>query len=175
MRPTAALPDRLAGALLSSLDAAVDELGHGAGWYPSDPRGCSGCLGWVMTQAQPLDDRGLPPGYLYDPAREITPREVKEKMDRGENLLLIDCRRPDEWEITRIEGARLIPLQELPEHFDDELAGQEGEEVVVYCRSGRRSLDFAQSLLRSGFRNVRSMAGGILLWNRDVNPGGPQY
>ena len=129
-----------------------------------------------MSQAHPpLDDRGLPAGQPFDPAREVTPRQVKAKLDRGEPVLLIDCRRPDEWEITHIEGARLIPLQELPEHFDDELAGHEDEQVVVYCRSGRRSLEFAAMLARQGFTNVKSMAGGILLWNRDVNPGGPQY
>ena len=129
-----------------------------------------------MSQAHPpLDDRGLPSGQPFDPAREVTPRQVKAKLDRGEPVLLIDCRRPDEWEITHIEGARLIPLQELPEHFDDELAGHEDEQVVVYCRSGRRSLEFAATLARQGFTNVKSMAGGILLWNRDVNPGGPQY
>ena len=123
----------------------------------------------------PLDSRGLPEGYAFDPAREVTPREVKAKIESGEKMLLIDCRRPDEWEITHIEGAKLIPLQELPEYFDDEFGGHEDEQVIVYCRSGRRSLDFVASLARSGFTNARSMAGGMLLWNRDVSPGGPQY
>ena len=90
-------------------------------------------------------------------------------------FLLIDCRRREEWEITRIDGALLIPLQELPELFDEQLAGRERAELVVYCRSGRRSLDFVASLRRCGFINARSMAGGILLWNTDINPGGPQY
>jgi adenylyltransferase/sulfurtransferase len=129
--------------------------------------------------AQALDERGLPIGYRFDPDREITPREVKARLDdaqrSGTELLLVDCRRPDEWEITRIDGATLIPLQELPELFDDHLAGHEGDEVIVYCRSGRRSLDFVTSLQRSGFKKARSMAGGVLLWNRDIAPGGPQY
>lgn len=129
--------------------------------------------------ASALDENGLPAGYRLDPEREITPRQLKARMDAGtqpgKDLLLIDCRREDEWEITRIEGATLIPLQELPELFDDHLAGHEDDEVVVYCRSGRRSLDFVASLRRSGFTNAKSMAGGVLLWNRDINPGGPQY
>jgi adenylyltransferase/sulfurtransferase len=47
--------------------------------------------------------------------------------------------------------------------------------VIVHCRSGSRSLQFAQLLRQQGFKNVKSMAGGILLWNKDINPGGPQY
>ncbi len=133
-----------------------------------------------MTQpASELDEDGLPIGYRLDAEREITPRQLKARLDAGKqpgrDFLLIDCRREDEWDITRIDGATLIPLQDLPELFDDHLAGHEQDEVVVYCRSGRRSLDFVTSLRRSGFTNARSMAGGVLLWNRDINPGGPQY
>lgn len=132
-----------------------------------------------MAQQPVLDERGLPPGYPFDSAREIMPRQVKAMLDAGqkpgEDFLLVDCRRPDEWEITHIDGAVLIPLQELPELFDDLLAGHEGDEVIVYCRSGRRSLDFVNSLRRSGFARARSMAGGVLLWNQDINPGGVQY
>ncbi len=133
-----------------------------------------------MSQPDPtLDKSGLPPGYAFDPDREIAPRQLKAMLDAGSrpgrDFLLIDCRREEEWEITRIDGATLIPLQELPEYFDDHLAGHEEKDIVVYCRSGRRSLDFVASLRRSGFSKARSMAGGVLLWNRDVNPGGPQY
>ena len=132
-----------------------------------------------MSQPLPLDEKGLPPGYPFDPQREVTPRQLKQRLDAGEkpgaDFLLVDCRREDEWQITHIEGATLLPLQELPELFDDHLAGNEDKEVIVYCRSGRRSLDFVASLRRSGFDNARSMAGGVLLWNRDIQPGRPQY
>jgi adenylyltransferase/sulfurtransferase len=131
-----------------------------------------------MTQPA-LDEKGLPVGYGFDPDKEVTPRQLKARLDAGEkpgeDFLLIDCRRPDEWEITHIDGATLVPLQELPELFDDHLAGHEDKDVVVYCRSGRRSMDFVTSLRRSGFEKARSMAGGVLLWNRDIQPGGPQY
>jgi adenylyltransferase/sulfurtransferase len=56
-----------------------------------------------------------------------------------------------------------------------ELRGKEGEKIVVHCKSGARSLQFTQALRQQGFKNVKSMAGGILLWNKDINPGGPQY
>ena len=55
------------------------------------------------------------------------------------------------------------------------MKGHESEEVIVHCRSGARSMQFAKILKAQCFKNVKSMAGGVLLWNRDVNPGGPQY
>jgi adenylyltransferase/sulfurtransferase len=121
-----------------------------------------------------LDARGLPPDYQYDEDWEITPRELKRKIDGKEKFVFIDCRQPHEESITKIDGSTLIPLQVLGARIG-ELRGKENEEVIVYCRSGGRSLQFAQVLKQQGFRNVKSMAGGVLLWNVDVNPGGPQY
>ncbi len=121
-----------------------------------------------------LDERGLPPGYAFKPDWEITPRQVKAMLDGGEKFVLIDCRLPNEHQITHIDGARLIPLQELPRRLA-EIKPLAGEKVVVHCKSGGRSLQFTQALRSMGFKDVRSMAGGILLWNKDVAPGGPQY
>jgi adenylyltransferase/sulfurtransferase len=121
-----------------------------------------------------LDARGLPPGYPFKPDWEITPREVKSLLDSGAPFMFIDCRLPNEQQITRIDGATLLPLQQLPQRFK-EIADRASENVIVYCRSGQRSLTFAQALRQQGFKDVKSMAGGILLWNKDVNPGGPQY
>ena len=121
-----------------------------------------------------LDERGLPPGYAFKPDWEVTPREVKAMLDRKEDFVFIDCRLPTEHQITHIEGAKLIPLQQLAQRFD-EIKDKHAEKVVVHCRTGGRSLQFAQALRQAGFKDVKSMAGGILLWNKDVNPGGPQY
>ncbi|MGN6506264.1 MAG: molybdopterin-synthase adenylyltransferase MoeB [Tepidisphaeraceae bacterium] len=121
-----------------------------------------------------LDERGLPPDYNFDPDWEITPRELKKKLDKKDEFVFIDCRLPHETKITEIAGGTLIPLQQLGARIG-ELRGKEDEEVIVYCRSGGRSLQFAQVLKQQGFKNVKSMAGGVLLWNTDVNPGGPQY
>jgi molybdopterin/thiamine biosynthesis adenylyltransferase/rhodanese-related sulfurtransferase len=121
-----------------------------------------------------LDARGLPPGYPFKPDWEVTPREVKSMLDRGEKFVFIDCRLPNEFQITHIDGTTLLPLQQLPQRFS-EIAGNVNEKVVVHCRSGQRSMTFAQALRQQGFKDVKSMAGGILLWNKDVNPGGPQY
>ena len=121
-----------------------------------------------------LDPRGLPPGYSFKPDWEITPREVKAMLDKHEPFYFVDCRLPNEYQITRIEGAELIPLQQLAQHRD-KLEPHRNEKIVVHCKSGGRSMQFTQALRQAGFKDVKSMAGGILLWNKDINPGGPQY
>jgi len=121
-----------------------------------------------------LDSRGLPPGYAFKPDWEITPREVKSLLDQKNDFLFIDCRLPSEQAITRIDSAKLIPLQQLAQRIG-ELKGHEQGKIVVHCKSGGRSMQFAQILRQQGFKDVKSMAGGILLWNKDINPGGPQY
>jgi adenylyltransferase/sulfurtransferase len=142
-----------------SLAETVAEAKHAKGAPVSDPS---------------LDAKGLPPGYGFDPTWEVTPRQVKHLLDSKEKFVFIDCRLPNEFAITKIEGATLIPLQQLAARFG-ELKGHEEEKVVVHCRSGGRSLQFAKLLKQNGFKDVKSMAGGILLWNKDINPGGPQY
>jgi molybdopterin/thiamine biosynthesis adenylyltransferase/rhodanese-related sulfurtransferase len=121
-----------------------------------------------------LDAKGLPPNYPFNPEWEVTPREVKSLLDEHKPFVFIDCRLPNEYAITKIDGAKLIPLQEIAQRFG-ELKGHESEKVVVHCKSGARSMKFTQMLRQNGFKDVKSMAGGILLWNKDVNPGGPQY
>jgi adenylyltransferase/sulfurtransferase len=121
-----------------------------------------------------LDEKGLPPDYQFDPDWEITPRQVKSLLDKNEQFVFVDCRMPNEWQITHIDGADLIPLQQIEQNMD-KLKGHEADPVVVHCRSGGRSLQFARILRQKGFKDVKSMAGGILLWNKDINPGGPQY
>lgn len=121
-----------------------------------------------------LDDRGLPRDYPFLPDWEVTPRQVKAWLDGGEDFVFIDCRLPSEVAITRIDGARLVPLQQVGQHLDD-LRRVDDRKIVVHCRSGGRSLQFAEILRKQGFDDVWSMAGGILLWNKDIKPGGPQY
>ena len=121
-----------------------------------------------------LDAKGLPPGYQFKPDWEVTPRQVKAKLEAHEPFVFIDCRNPNEFEITRIDGAKLIPLPQIGQHFAA-LKTHASDEIIVHCRTGGRSLQFAQMLRQQGFKNIKSMAGGILLWNKDINPGGPQY
>lgn len=132
-----------------------------------------------------LDARGLPKGYPFKPDWEITPRDVRERMRAGGaggaggggGLILLDCRRPDEWEAARIEGAVLIPMQEI-EQRADELENDDGgrdRPIVVHCHHGVRSLRVTAALRALGFTDVRSMAGGIDLWSMDVDTRVPRY
>jgi molybdopterin/thiamine biosynthesis adenylyltransferase/rhodanese-related sulfurtransferase len=106
----------------------------------------------------------IPPG---DRVPEITPLELAERIARGDGLTLLDVREPDEWEIARIPGARLVPLGRLGEEIprlDPAL------DVVVYCRSGVRSQTAGRQIRAGGFARVHSLAGGILRYGAEVDP-----
>jgi len=104
---------------------------------------------------------------------EIPPLEVKELLERGVALRLIDVREIAEHEICRIEGARLIPMRSVPQHLD-ELAGGETP-IVVFCHHGVRSLSVVDWLRGQGVGNCQSMAGGIDLWSLQVDPAVSRY
>lgn len=130
-----------------------------------------------MSSPTGLDSRGLPPGYPFRPDLEITPRQTREALSRPSRPVLVDCRRPDEWDLCRIEGAVLLPMDEI-ERRADELENEQGERtdpVIVYCHHGRRSLRVTLALRALGFTDVRSMAGGIDLWSVDVDPSVARY
>ncbi|GAB3971758.1 rhodanese-like domain-containing protein [Spirosoma terrae] len=93
---------------------------------------------------------------------DITVQELKERLEKGETLNLIDVREPAEYEADNI-GARLIPLGDLPYQLD-ELDGLQDEEVIVHCRSGKRSAMAQQILEQNGFNNVRNVIGGMLAY-----------
>lgn len=102
----------------------------------------------------------------------IDPVDVKKKLDRGDDFVLIDVREPYEDQICRIPGRKLIPLGELPKHLN-ELDGS--ADIVAYCRSGARSHKAVNLLKQNGFKNVRNMTGGILAWSDKVDPSVPKY
>ena len=107
-----------------------------------------------------------------DEVPEIEPRELSELLKSGAQLELIDVREPHEWEIGKIDGARLIPLGVFPEHlgeFDTQ------QEIIVHCRSGVRSATAVRQLQAAGHTRVRNLAGGILRWSDDVDPTIPKY
>ena len=103
---------------------------------------------------------------------EISPRDLQRERGVKSNLLLLDVREPREAEIARIDGARNIPLRELPSRLA-ELPGH--GEIVTLCHHGPRSLKAREILKGAGFANVRSLAGGIDAWAREVDPGVPRY
>src|SRR5205814_1587482 len=128
----------------------------------------------TQAAAPGLDEKGLPISYKFDPAMEITPREVKSMLDRHDKFVFIDCRLPNEYQITHIDGTKLLPLQELGNRIG-EIKEHANDKIIVHCKSGGRSMSFAKALKQAGFKDVKSMAGGISLWNKDINPCGPQY
>ena len=94
-------------------------------------------------------------------------------MDRAVAVRLIDVREPEEHAICRIEGARLIPMRSIPQHLQD--LDLEGPPLVIFCHHGVRSLSVVDWLRRQGVENCHSMAGGIDLWSRQVDPAVPRY
>jgi len=104
---------------------------------------------------------------------EISPEELQRQMrEKGSNLVLIDVREPHEWDIAHIEGARLIPLGQLPERLG-ELDGH--AEIVTHCHHGARSMKALQLLKGAGFGRVRNLAGGIDAWADRIAAGMPRY
>ena len=103
---------------------------------------------------------------------EITPQELKEKMDRGDDFVLIDVREEQELEVSKIEGARHIPLGDLQgvlHEFDSD------PEYIIMCRSGSRSQQAVDMMLSEGFENVKNLVGGINRWATEVDTSLPTY
>jgi sulfur-carrier protein adenylyltransferase/sulfurtransferase len=116
---------------------------------------------------------GIVPEQIGLPAENrITPKELAAELAGQHPPRLIDVREPHEWDIARIEGARLVPLATLPAHLHE---WDRQEQIVVQCRSGARSARGVQLLKDAGFRHVRNLEGGILRWSRDVDPSLPTY
>lgn len=119
---------------------------------------------------------GVPQGQMEDAKpvvdnSDIEPAEVKQRLDRGDNFVLVDVREPHEYQICNI-GARLIPLGELPKRVSEL---NSADEIVVHCKSGMRSAKAADFLRQAGFSHVRNMKGGILAWSDKVDPSVPKY
>lgn len=128
-----------------------------------------------MARAErPLDERGLPEGYPLQDGWEITPRQTAELRDSGEPMLLLDVREPSEVAAASLEGAVHVPMGEIKSRLAelDEFAD---DPVVVFCHLGGRSMQVTAFLKQQGFEDVRSMAGGIDLWSRDLDPDVPRY
>ena len=102
---------------------------------------------------------------------DVTALELKEELDQGRDLLLLDVREPLEYEINRIPGSRLVPLAELPGRLDT--LGS-APDIVAYCKTGARSATAAQLLRSAGF-HARNLAGGIEEWIGKVDPDQLRY
>ena len=117
----------------------------------------------------------LPPpsSSASDDETEIEVEELKAKIDRHEKFFLLDVRERNEYEISRIDGATLIPLGELPRRLD-EIPVDAGE-IVVMCKMGGRSAKAADFLRTKGYAHVKNLSGGVLAWSSRVDPSQPRY
>jgi adenylyltransferase/sulfurtransferase len=98
--------------------------------------------------------------------------ELKAKIDRGDQFVLIDVREPHEYQICRIPGSQLIPLRDLPKRVSEL---NSADEIVVHCKSGGRSAKAVEFLTKAGFRKVSNLTGGILAWSEKIDPTVPKY
>jgi molybdopterin/thiamine biosynthesis adenylyltransferase/rhodanese-related sulfurtransferase/molybdopterin converting factor small subunit len=103
---------------------------------------------------------------------EITSVELKQRLDRGDKLKLVDVREPNEFQINRIPGTVLIPLGEIPRRYAEL---DKDDEIVVHCKMGGRSAKAADFLRSVGFTRVLNLKGGILDWIDKVDPSQPKY
>ncbi|MGO9520052.1 MAG: molybdopterin-synthase adenylyltransferase MoeB [Candidatus Korobacteraceae bacterium] len=102
---------------------------------------------------------------------EIQPAELKVRLDRGENIFILDVREPHEYQICNL-GGHLIPLGDLPARMNEL---DSSREIVAHCRSGVRSAKAVTLLRQAGFGKVENLAGGILAWSDKVDPTVPKY
>jgi sulfur-carrier protein adenylyltransferase/sulfurtransferase len=103
---------------------------------------------------------------------EIDVKEVKAKLDRGDDFVLVDVREPHEHQICNIPQAKLIPLGQVGQRLGEL---DPNADIVVHCKSGMRSAKACGVLRQAGFKNVRNMKGGILAWSDQVDPTVPKY
>lgn len=118
----------------------------------------------------PLPGNGGP--VVDEKALEITGPELKRILETGQPITLLDVREPHEWDINRIENARLTPLSQF-ESFIPEFDPK--DEIFLYCYRGKRSMTALKKLQDKGFTNLKSLAGGIDHWAKEVDPSMPRY
>ena len=106
-----------------------------------------------------------------DEVPEITVQELKKRLDNGENLSVLDVREPHEYEVANI-GARLIPLNELPERLAEL---DRDVPLAVHCKTGGRSARAVKLLQETGFQNAFNVEGGITAWSEEIDPSVPKY
>ena len=119
---------------------------------------------------------GIPQAHAAEEAERLVPvisaKELEAKFKRGDRFVLLDVREPFEYDICRIEGARLIPLGQLPSRMSEL---DSADEIVLQCKSGVRSARALHLLQEAGFAKLSNLEGGILAWAETVDPAMPKY
>jgi sulfur-carrier protein adenylyltransferase/sulfurtransferase len=109
---------------------------------------------------------------VMDGNEDLTPEELKGRLDAGDPLVVIDVREPAEWQIAHLDMARHLPMARVQAEVG---TLDPAAETVVYCHHGARSAAVASWLRRAGFARVHNLAGGIDRWSREVDPAMPRY
>ena len=102
----------------------------------------------------------------------ISPTELKSRLDKGDQLVLLDVREQWEFDLAKLNGSTLIPLATLPQSLDKL---KRDAEIVAICHHGMRSADATNFLLQQGFSNVKNLVGGIDAWSAHVDRSVPRY
>jgi adenylyltransferase/sulfurtransferase len=113
-----------------------------------------------------------PEPTIVNNATETTAVELKQRLDRGDALKIVDVREPNEYQINRLPGSVLIPLGDLPKRYTEL---DPNDEIVVQCKSGGRSAKAADFLRSVGFKRVLNLKGGVIDWIDKVDPSQPKY
>lgn len=115
---------------------------------------------------------GIVPNQVEETVPEISVTELKAALDNGQELLVLDVREENEYDICHLDNALLIPLNQLPGRYSelDPLA-----DIVIHCRSGVRSKKALKQLREAGFTRLRNLTGGILAWADEIDPEMPKY
>jgi rhodanese-related sulfurtransferase len=106
---------------------------------------------------------------------EISPADVKRRLNAGEKLHLIDVREPNEFAIAKIAGSDLIPMRQVPGELQTLEARSDEAPLIVFCHHGVRSLNVVNWLRQQGVDSCQSMAGGIDAWSLTIDPSVPRY
>jgi rhodanese-related sulfurtransferase len=100
---------------------------------------------------------------------ECSVRELKQKLDSKENIQFIDCREQAEWNEAHIAGATLLPLSEIETKYENILKDKNAQ-IVIHCRSGKRSMNACMFLLSKGYSHLTNVEGGIISWSQEGFP-----
>jgi len=104
---------------------------------------------------------------------EMTATELKEKLDRGDDVQIIDVREQNEYDFARIPNAKLIPLGQVVSRMSEI---DSDRDTVVHCKGGVRSARAIEALKGAGFKgNLTNLKGGITAWSNEVDPSVPKY
>lgn len=110
-------------------------------------------------------------GFKSNSDREISVAELKGRLDKGEDVFILDVREQGEYERCNL-GGHLVPLRDLPNRVNEL---DPNREIVVMCHSGARSARAVQFLQQAGFAQAKNLSGGIDRWAREIDPKMPRY